>query len=236
MLPDVSAAGYRPTMHPHIVWDWNGTLFDDIDAVVAASNAAFAEVGLGPLTVEQYREAYQVPVIDFYEQRMGRRPTADEWAQMDACFHGHYEALRGACRLTTGAESLLAGWPGADGGRTQSLLSMYGHDELVPLIRSLGLERHFVRVDGRDGASGTSGKADYLVRHLAALQAVRVSPARTVVIGDALDDARAAAHAGARVVLFTGGSHSRRELERFGAPVADTLTEAVGYAEELVAG
>ncbi|QMU75328.1 HAD family hydrolase [Streptacidiphilus sp. PB12-B1b] len=222
-------------MRVHLVWDWNGTLFDDIDAVVAASNAAFAELGLGPLTVEQYRETYRVPVIDFYEHRMGRSLAREEWEQMDACFHGHYTALRDGCRLTVGAEGLLAAWLLGAGERTQSLLSMYGHDELVPLIRSLGLQRHFLRVDGRDGTGGVSGKAEYLVRHLQALAAEQVSPARTVLIGDALDDARAAAHAGAHAVLFTGGSHSRRELERFGVPVADTLAEAVAYAEELVA-
>ena len=222
-------------MRAHIVWDWNGTLFDDIDAVVAASNAAFAELGFAPLTVEQYRESYRVPVIDFYELRMGRRPALDEWEQMDACFHLHYNARRDACRLTAGAEGLLAQWGGAGADRSQSLLSMYGHDELVPLVRRLGLERHFIRVDGRDGTSGVSGKAGYLVRHLGALAAERVAPARTVVIGDALDDARAAAHAGAHAVLFAGGSHTRRELERVGVPVADTLAEAIGYAEELIA-
>ena len=220
-------------MRAHIVWDWNGTLFDDIDAVVAASNAAFAELGLGPLTVEQYREAYRVPVIDFYELRIGRRPAPDEWEQMDACFHLHYTARRDSCGLTAGAEGLLTQWPGGD--RSQSLLSMYGHDELVPFVRRLGLERHFLRIDGRDGTSGVSGKADYLVRHLRALAGEGVVPAGTVVIGDALDDARAAAHAGAHAVLFAGGSHTRRELERFGVPVADTLAEAVGSAQELIA-
>jgi phosphoglycolate phosphatase-like HAD superfamily hydrolase len=223
-------------MRAHIVWDWNGTLFDDIDAVVAASNAAFAEIGLAPLTVEQYRETYRIPVIDFYEHRMGRRLAPAEWEQMDACFHLHYTARRDACGLTAGAEGQLSGWAaGGEGERSQSLLSMYGHEDLVPLVRRLGLERHFLRVDGRDGTSAVSGKADYLVRHLAALAADRVEPARTVLIGDALDDARAAAHAGARVVLFTGGAHTRRELERFGAPVADTLAEAVAHVEELVA-
>jgi phosphoglycolate phosphatase-like HAD superfamily hydrolase len=222
-------------MRAHIVWDWNGTLFDDIDAVVAASNAALAELGFAPLTVEQYRETYRVPVIDFYELRMGRRPAPQEWEQMDACFQLHYTARRDGCGLTAGAEGLLAQWTGAGVDRSQSLLSMYGHDELVPLVRRLGLERHFIRVDGRDGASGVAGKADYLVRHLRALAAERVDPARTVLIGDALDDASAAAHAGAHVVLFAGGAHTRRELERVGVPVADTLAEAVGYAQELIA-
>jgi phosphoglycolate phosphatase-like HAD superfamily hydrolase len=222
-------------MRAHIVWDWNGTLFDDIDAVVAASNAAFAEQGLAPLTVEQYRETYRVPVIEFYELRLGRSLAPEEWMQMDACFHLHYTARRDRCRLTAGAEGLLAQWGEGGSDRSQSLLSMYEHDQLVPLVRRLGLERHFIRVDGRDGTSGVTGKADYLVRHLLALAQKRVAPARTVVIGDALDDARAAARAGAHAVLFAGGSHTRRELERVGVPVADTLAEAVGYAQELIA-
>jgi phosphoglycolate phosphatase-like HAD superfamily hydrolase len=220
-------------MRAHIVWDWNGTLFDDIEVVVAASNAAFAEFGFAPLTVEQYRASYCVPVIDFYERLMGRRPAPDEWLRMDAAFHAHYSARCGACGLTAGAEGLLTAWAGG-GARSQSLLSMYGHDELVPLVRGLGLERHFLRVDGRDGASGLAGKSQYLVRHLAALAAEGITPAGTVLIGDAVDDARAAAHAGAHAVLFTGGSHTRDELERVGVPVADTLAEAVAFAQDLV--
>ena len=54
-----------------------------------------------------------------------------------------------------------------------------------------------------------------------------------MVIGDALDDAAAAAHVGAYAVLYTGGSHSRTSLESAGVPVADTLAEAVEHAERI---
>ena len=63
----------------HIVWDWNGTLFHDVDAVIGATNAAFAELGLAPITLERYRELYCVPVPRFYERLMGRLPTQAEW-------------------------------------------------------------------------------------------------------------------------------------------------------------
>ena len=123
--------------------------------------------------------------------------------------------------------------------QSQSLLSMYGHEELVPLVRSFGIDAHFRRVDGRDGTSGTTGKGQYLVRHLAALgRAVAARDdlrGRTVLIGDVPDDAAAAAEAGVRAVLYTGGAGSRRELSRVGVPVADTLAEAVSLAEQLVA-
>lgn len=214
----------------HLVWDWNGTLLDDVHVVLGATNAAFAEVDLEPLTLEQYREAYCVPIPRFYERFMGRLPTPAEWERMDGLFHRHYTERRAACGLTEGVEELLARW--VTGGRSQSLLSMYGHEHLVPVVREYGIERHFIRVDGRTGPSGGS-KAQHMERHFAVLG--DVAPESTVVIGDAVDDAVAAAHVGARAVLYTGGSHSRSSLEAAGVPVVDTLAEAVALAE-LMAG
>lgn len=214
----------------HIVWDWNGTLFHDNEAIIRATNAAFAEIGLPPITLEKYRALYCVPVPKFYERLMGRMPTHDEWVLMDDAFHRHYVLHSVACGLAEGVEPLLAGWQ--DAGRSQSILSMYGHDQLVPLVRQLGITERFVRVDGRTGPSGGS-KAEHMVRHLGALHGV--APERTVVIGDAADDAVAALGVGAHAVLYTGGSHSRASLEGVGAPVVDTLAEAVRAAERLVA-
>ncbi|GAB2911054.1 HAD family hydrolase [Streptomyces heilongjiangensis] len=215
----------------HIVWDWNGTLFHDNEAIIGATNAAFAELGIEPLTLERYRELYCVPVPKFYERLIGRLPTDEEWDAMDAVFHRYYAEHRVACGLTDGVPTLLADWRSE--GHSQSILSMYVHDELVPLVRGFGIEPHFIRVDGRHGPSGGS-KAEHMVRHLRRL--VGVEPERTVVIGDAADDAVAARHVGARAVLYTGGSHSRASLETVpGVPVVDTLEEAVAEAERLAA-
>ncbi|MEV4425120.1 HAD family hydrolase [Streptomyces sp. R-07] len=212
----------------HLVWDWNGTLLDDIDAVIGATNAAFAELGLASITLERYRELYTVPVPKFYERLMGRLPTDEEWTVMDGAFHRHYWERAESCGLTTGAAELLAARQEA--GATQSLLSLAQHAELIPLVRRYGIAERFVRMDGRVDAS-TDGKSGHMVRHLAALG---VPADRVVVIGDAADDAVAAAHVGARAVLYTGGSHSRASLSRVGVPVVDSLEEAVSVAEELV--
>lgn len=217
----------------HIVWDWNGTLFHDIDAVIGATNAAFAELGMDPITLAKYRELYCIPIPRFYERLMGRLPTRDEWEVMDEAFHRHYTEHRVGCGLAEGAEALLEGWQSA--GRSQSILSMYGHDELVPLVRRFGIESRFVRVEGRTGPSGGS-KIEHMARHLAALaDAARVDPGRTVVIGDAVDDAVAARRAGAYAVLYTGGSHSRDSLEAAGVPIVDSLADAVEVAGDMAA-
>ncbi|QFR97724.1 HAD hydrolase-like protein [Streptomyces tsukubensis] len=226
----VAGGAARPAAH--IVWDWNGTLFHDMEAVLAATNAAFAEIGfaVGRVTLERYRELYCVPVPRFYERLIGRLPSEAEWQVMDRAFQQHYTLHKDHCALTDGAEALLGEW--GSGGHSQSILSMYGHEELVPLVRGFGIERHFLRVDGRIGPSGGT-KSEQMVRHLKELP--DVDPARTVVIGDAVDDAVAALGVGARAVLYTGGSHSRAALEAVGVPVVDTLKEAVGEAAKVVA-
>lgn len=216
-------------MRTHIVWDWNGTLFHDMEAVLGASNAAFATIGVGPMTLQEYREQYEIPIPRFYERLLGRLPSESEWLRLDDAFHHRYRELSAGCGLTEGVLELLQGWQ--DDGHSQSLLSMYEHDRLVPMVDAFGLTRHFLRVDGRSGPSGGQ-KAGHLTRHLAALGA-HVDPARTVLIGDAADDALAALNAGAHAVLYTGGSHTREKLEPVGVPVVDSLAEAVELAGRI---
>ncbi|MGW6533888.1 HAD family hydrolase [Streptomyces venezuelae] len=215
----------------HIVWDWNGTLLHDIHAVIEATNASFAELGLEAITLERYRDLYCVPIPRFYERLMGRLPTDAEWRVMDAVFHKHYWARAEVCGLAEGAAELLAGRQSA--GRTQSLLSLAPHEHLVPIVRRHGIHEYFVRIDGRTDESH-DGKAERMVRHLDALSEA-VDVRRVVVVGDAVDDAVAAEHVGAQAVLYTGGSQSRASLELAGVPVVDSLADAVDVAERLVA-
>lgn len=213
----------------HLVWDWNGTLFHDIDAVIGATNASFAELGLPPITLERYRELYCVPVPLFYQRLFGRALSDAEWRTMDSTFHRHYWTLAERCTLAVGAAELLAARTAA--GLSQSLCSLAPHDRLVDIIAVHGIAGHFQRVDGRTDSS-VDGKAAQMARHLAALGITDAR--RVVVIGDALDDAAAATHVGAHAVLYTGGSHSRAALDSAGVPVAESLAHAVDLAERIV--
>jgi phosphoglycolate phosphatase-like HAD superfamily hydrolase len=210
----------------HLVWDWNGTLFHDVEAVVAATDASFRARGLPGVTLERYRALATMPIPTFYERLLERPLAEGEWEELDRLFHEQYEIERARCALAAGAGELLAEWAAA--GRSQSLLSMWHHELLLPLVDSLELGRHFVRVDGRVGPNG-GHKAEHLVRHLAAMG---VEPAEAVVVGDSIDDAWAAQHVGARAVLHTGGFFARATLAEAGVPVVDSLAEAVALAAE----
>jgi phosphoglycolate phosphatase-like HAD superfamily hydrolase len=208
----------------HLVWDWNGTLFDDHVAVVAAINDALASLRLRSIDADTYRTHFTRPVQRFYEQVAGRPIEPGEWRALDEAYHLSYHAWVGRLRLAPDARAALAAAEAA--GLSQSLLSMWRHQDLVALVERLGIGRFFVRVDGlRVPGGGT--KTEHLVAHLAALE---VEPSAALLVGDALDDLAAARAVGARCVLYDGGSHHRDALEATGVPVVDTLTAAVAYA------
>lgn len=208
-------------MTKHIIWDWNGTLFHDIDAVVGATNEVFRPYALPPLTADEFRAVYTRPIWVAYERLLGRPLNDGEWELLDEGFHEHYFRLSVACRLAADAELSLMSWTG-----TQSLCSMAPHTHLVPLIESFGITRHFTRVDGLVGLTGGE-KAAHLTAHI---EAIDVEAREILVIGDSVDDGLAAKHVGARAVLYTGGMTTRAELEATGLPVVDTLAQALTYA------
>lgn len=211
----------------HIVWDWNGTLFDDQHLVTLATNASLAAVGYAPLGSGSYQELYRRPLQEFYLAMVGREFTAEEWERVEEAFSKTYADGMHHCGLTADALAAIDAWD----PRSQSLLSMYDHDKLVPLVDSFGLGPRLARVDGRPPALDYGPKTKYLAAHLTHLQAAYpgLKAENVALVGDCVDDALAALEVGATAVLYTGGSSSRSNLQAAGLklPVVDSLTEAV---------
>jgi phosphoglycolate phosphatase-like HAD superfamily hydrolase len=211
----------------HLVWDWNGTLLNDLELVVAATNRVFAALGGRPVTVEEHRLHFRRPVADFYAAVLGRAVDAEEFDRLDAIFHDAYRAGLTTCALADDAVAAMRAWPG-----TQSLLSMWFHEDLVPAVTTFGLDGRFQRVDGVRVAVG--GDRAYKAGHLAThLESLGIEGRSAVLIGDSVDDADAADSVGAACVLYTGGFTHRDRLRAAGRPVADTLAEAVEIATTL---
>lgn len=212
----------------HVVWDWNGTLLDDLPIVIEAVNRSISDFGYGPIGAGDYRDHYTRPVKNFYESMFRRPITDEEWLRLNTSFHEHYFHLAETARLTSdggAAMDMLA-----TEGLTQSLLSMSPNDWLAKIVSRLGLTDRFVRVDGLTVETGGL-KAPHLASHL---NAMRIDASEVVAIGDTPDDAAAARHVGARVVLYNGGSHHRNLLEAEDVPVADSLLDAVDIAVSLI--
>ena len=209
----------------HLVWDWNGTLLDDLSLVVSATNHAFAAVGGREVDTDEHRARFRRPVAEFYAEILGRAVDDEEFGRLDKIFHDAYRVGLTSMTLAADAKAALTSWPGS-----QSLLSMWFHSELVPAVETYGLAGIFARVDGLRAELGGHLKAGHLAEHLAGLE---LDGEQVVLIGDSLDDAAAADAVGGKIVLYTGGFTDPSRLRASGRPVADTLVEAVTIARTL---
>lgn len=52
----------------YIVWDWNGTIIDDVGIALDAVNDMLREKKRPEITLEQYRQAMDTPILRFYER------------------------------------------------------------------------------------------------------------------------------------------------------------------------
>lgn len=209
----------------HLVWDWNGTLLDDLALTIAATNASLAAVGGTAVTVEQHRATFRRPLADYYAEMLGRHVTAYEFAYLDSVFQGVYQSGVADCDLAVDALAAIRAWSGVEG--TQSLVSMYAHSDLIDQLRRRGLIEWLLRADGRRDDHQVDHKAGYLAQHICDLG---LTGSDCVVIGDSVDDADAAAAVGATCVLYNGGVTGELALRATGCPVASTLLEAVTIA------
>ena len=209
----------------HLVWDWNGTLFDDFGAVASSTNTVITAAGGPFLTADEQRARFRRPIIDYYSELVSRQLTEEEFAQLDKQFHLAYHDNLRFVDLNRQARDVINQWAGS-----QSLLSMWHHRDLVPLIQRFELAESFSLVQGLKAELDGNSKLPHLRQHLETLE---LAGEHCVLIGDTVDDATAALGVGAQVVLYTGGFASAEALASVDVPRADSLAEALTIAQQL---
>ena len=74
----------------NIIFDWSGTLVDDLPAVFKASNFVLTQSGKDTLSLEQFRSKFQLPFTAFYDRLTPDVPLA----QLEEWFHAEYRQLQ----------------------------------------------------------------------------------------------------------------------------------------------
>lgn len=209
-------------MFTHVVWDWNGTLSDDLWIAVESINACRSVSGLPPISRGDYRNNYQRPVRLFHEWVQGKELTDAEWEVEQATFEAAYSSRAHKAELVVDARTCLEQLKVTGVG--QSVLSMLPHSQLNKAISLQAVQQYFALVEGPKG-NDSSTKAGLLQKHVTN-PCVR-SRQDVVMIGDCVDDATAAATAGIHCVLVASAAYQPRALLQGAAPTFDTLSDAV---------
>jgi len=65
-----------------VVWDWNGTLLNDMEACIRSMNLMLEKRRLPPIDFETYRSVFTFPVIDYY-RAVGIDPVKNGHQNLD---------------------------------------------------------------------------------------------------------------------------------------------------------
>ncbi len=203
-----------------IIWDWNGTLLDDVTSAVSALNKMLALRGIPPTTLGFYRENFGFPVRPFYA-KVGVDLEHEDWDRICVDFHRFVNDEPKILRADAkDAISLARGM-----GMRQTILSALREDMLLHDVKEAGVADMLdaiYGVDNLDGATKLSRGYDLL-----RLIESRHGAVNLFFVGDTLHDAEVAKALGARCILVEGGHQSPQRLAAAGVPVTATLVDAV---------
>lgn len=200
-----------------VVWDFNGTIADDVAVGVDSVNKMLSARGLSCLAShDEYRERVCFPIENYY-QDLGfdfsiepYEKIADEWFRL-------YSDAITTMKPVSGAPELIKYLNAC--GIMQIILSASESEIMIRQLEHFGISDYFDEIIGADNF--------YAVGKLGAARAAaeKYSGRHMLMIGDMLHDKEAADILGADCVLYTGGHGKKEVLVKSGGLTVDSMDE-----------
>lgn len=184
------------------MFDWNGTLLDDVKIAHKGVSKIFQHFGLIPPPFDEYRNEITVDIISFYHQR-GIPPTTS-YEDLNKIFKPVIEGHWGRVELSRYANPLLR------------------HCEMFEIPRVLITMENDVIIGRRIKQFKLTDKFDQIIARAHDKAAVMKSmldkfgvkdPQEAFYLGDTIGDIEASKEAGVVSIAYTNGYNSRKKLE-----------------------
>jgi phosphoglycolate phosphatase len=188
-----------------IIWDWNGTLLNDVEICIEGINRLLKRRGLEMLQKDRYREIFTFPVRDYYTaagfdfSREAFEIPAEE-------FIVEYKKLLPQASLFEDVGRTLEHF--RESGIQQYIVSAMEQQALLESVHSHGIAHFFENV---------CGIADNLAfskvhRGLELIREKQIIPEKALLIGDTLHDHEVGMELGVKVALVSRGHQNDQRL------------------------
>jgi phosphoglycolate phosphatase len=203
-------------MYNNVIWDWNGTLFDDIDWCIEVLNSMLLKRDIRTVAgVSEYHAVFCFPVINYY-RNVGFDFDKEPFEVLAAEFIKKYHSNdRDKCSLFDGVSEVLSEIKSL--GIPQVILSASKMNYLEMQIDYFNIKDNFVELLGLSNfyaASKIDAGLDYIKRQ-------KITNA--VLIGDTKHDYEVAEALDIDCILIPNGHQSRETLLACGVPVLDNI-------------
>ncbi|MDD4851502.1 MAG: HAD hydrolase-like protein [Gemmiger sp.] len=205
-----------------VLWDWNGTLLDDVEVCVDALNRLLALYHYPQqYDLAGYRAIFGFPIREYY-LRAGFDFDKHSFETLAESYMSLYLPKSEGCGLCPGAAAALKALQQA--GVRQTILSASQLPTLEAQVRQRGIRPYFSTLLGLGDIYATSKVA--LGRRF--LETSGLDTQKTVMVGDSTHDFEVAQALGIPCLLYAGGHKPAETLRQTGAPVYSSLADVCG--------
>ena len=182
-------------MFRNLIFDWSGTLVDDLPPVLEATNHVFSIYGVAALDREAFRLRFRLPYREFYEEVLPGVPLEE----LEVHFRKAFSASTAPVTILPHAREKLE-WCRQHGIRCFVLTSMDSEAFAKQLV-DLQLGDYF--------EATYSGVLDKREKILGILETHRLDPSESAFVGDMTHDIDTARHGKmTSIAVLTGYTHA----------------------------
>jgi len=206
--------------YDHIIWDWNGTLLNDVQLCADIMNKLLKARSLPTITLEKYREIFTFPVKNYYI-KAGYDFENESFEEISVDFIYEYESRKAGCTLYPFAEEILQLFHSLK--IKQHLLSAYKQNNLEDIIKHFSIEGYFNSVRGLDHiyADGKMELGRQLIKDILS----NGKENKILLIGDTIHDYEVAQGLKTDCLLVSNGHQNSEKLKTLNIPVYNNLKE-----------
>jgi len=205
----------------NFIWDWNGTLLDDVEVNIRTVNDMLLKRGLSQLDMATYKEQFCFPVKTF-QSLVGFDFEKEPFEEVAIEYHSTYKQYENEIKLNEDALFVIDMLYVQ--GANQYILSAAMQEVLITMLEDFNIADKFNGIYGVSDihAAGKIERGNQLMKENA------LDPKKTLIIGDTLHDAEVAETLGINYLLYSGG-HNSYELLSKNAKVIGSLRELVSF-------
>ncbi len=200
-----------------IIWDWNGTLLNDVPLNMRIVNTLLNERGVRPLESEEYyKTEFSFPIIDFY-RKIGFDLEKEDFTLIAREYARLFDEGYPEAEIFPDVEQML--YLIKHSGKEQLIISASEQGYLLKQVEYFELSHYFTDILGVSDVLGSSK----IERARGWIKERGIDPSEVLFIGDTEHDFDTAKAIGCDCVLVARGHNSRKRLEKTGCRVYDDL-------------
>lgn len=165
-----------------IIWDWNGTLLDDVGLSINLINEFLKQRNKPIISIEKYKEIFDFPVRDYY-LRAGFDFSIETFEKVGLEYCNQFEVRIEECALHKNAEKILEYLNKKN--IKQAILSSTEQCRLEKMVKYYKIEKYFEKVIGQHNYYA-EGKVEVGNKYL---EEQKIVKEETILIGDTSYDA-----------------------------------------------